>query len=98
MAERSFFSWLRPWVVPAAAIVGFEWYARRAAALGSEALAPPSAAVRAFAGAAMDGSLWEATGFTIGTAALDGALVHRAPLSGQLAAALDAAAGPARAS
>ena len=30
--------------------------------------------------------------FTIGTAALDGALVHGAPLSGQLEAALDAAA------
>src|SRR3954451_16515702 len=34
-----------------------------------------------------------AWGFTIGTAALDGALVEGAPLSGQLQAALDAAAG-----
>src|SRR5215212_8952519 len=34
-----------------------------------------------------------AWGFTIGTAALDGALVENAPLSGQLQAALDAAAG-----
>jgi 4-hydroxythreonine-4-phosphate dehydrogenase len=33
--------------------------------------------------------------FTIGTAALDGALVENAPLSGQLQAALDAATAPA---
>jgi hypothetical protein len=39
-----------------------------------------------------------AWGFTIGTAALDGALVDGAPLSGQLEAALDAAASVDRAS
>ena len=33
--------------------------------------------------------------FTIGTAALDGALVENAPLSGQLEAALNAATAPA---
>ena len=37
---------------------------------GSDALAPPSAALRAFAGAATDGSLWQATAFTLGAAAL----------------------------
>ena len=37
---------------------------------GSDALAPPSAAVRAFGGALMDGSLLAATGFTLGSAAL----------------------------
>lgn len=35
-----------------------EGLGRRAAALGSEALAPPSAALKALVGAAMDGSLW----------------------------------------
>jgi len=48
----------------------FEATARRAAALGSEVLAPPSAALRALAQAALDGSLWPATGFTLGAAAL----------------------------
>ncbi|OUM02187.1 ABC transporter permease [Variovorax sp. JS1663] len=61
---------LRPWVFPALLLALFEWYARRAAALGSDALAPPSAALKAFGGAAADGSLWQATGFTLGTAAL----------------------------
>ena len=70
MAERRLLRWLRPWVFPALLIGAFEWYARRAAALGSDALAPPSAAARAFMGAALDGSLWQATGFTLGTAAL----------------------------
>jgi sulfonate transport system permease protein len=70
MTERGFFRLLRPWIFPAVLIGAFEWYARRAAGLGSDALAPPSAAARAFAGAALDGSLWQATGFTLGTAAL----------------------------
>ena len=61
---------VRPWAVPALLLGLYEGYARRAAALGSEALAPPSAALRALAGAAFDGSLWQATGFTLGTAAL----------------------------
>ncbi|MFT4265708.1 MAG: ABC transporter permease subunit, partial [Xenophilus sp.] len=46
-----------------------EWYARGAGA-GSEALAPPSAALRSLAVALGDGSLWEATAFTLGCAAL----------------------------
>ena len=47
---------LRPWVFPAVLLVLFEVYARRAVAPGSEALAPPSAALKALAGAALDGS------------------------------------------
>ncbi|MEJ1163164.1 ABC transporter permease subunit [Variovorax sp. CCNWLW186] len=70
MTERGILRWLRPWVFPAVLAGAFEWYARRAAALGSDALAPPSAAAKAFMGAALDGSLWQATGFTLGTAAL----------------------------
>jgi len=69
MTERAL-SLLRPWVFPALLLGLFEWYARRAAAQGSDALAPPTAALKAFAGAAADGSLWQATGFTLGTAAL----------------------------
>ena len=61
---------LRPWVLPVVLLGLYEGYARRAAALGSEALAPPSAALKALVGAAIDGSLWQATGFTLGTAAL----------------------------
>ena len=60
----------RPFVFPLLLLGAFEMYARRAAALGSETLAPPSAAVQAFVGAALDGSLWAATAFTLGTAAL----------------------------
>lgn len=70
MTERGVVRWVRPWVLPVVLVGLFEWYARRAAALGSDSLAPPSAAAKAFAGAAMDGSLWQATGFTLGTAAL----------------------------
>ena len=70
MIENRLLRWARPWVVPLVLIGAFEWYARRASALGSDSLAPPSAAARAFVGAAMDGSLWQATGFTLGTAAL----------------------------
>ena len=61
---------LRPWVFPAILLGLFEWYARQAVALGSDGLAPPSAAVKAFVGAAVDGSLWHASAFTLGTAAL----------------------------
>lgn len=70
MTERGAVRWVRPWVLPVVLVGLFEWYARRAAALGSDSLAPPSAAAKAFAGAALDGSLWQATGFTLGTAAL----------------------------
>src|SRR5258705_3270178 len=49
----------RPWVLPVVLLGLYEGYARRAAALGSEALAPPSAALKALVGAALDGSLWQ---------------------------------------
>lgn len=70
MTSAALWRALRPWVFPLVLLGAYEAYARRAAALGSDALAPPTAALKAFAGAAMDGSLWQATGFTLGTAAL----------------------------
>ncbi len=60
---------LRPWVFPTLALAAFEVYTRTAAA-GSDALAPPTAAVRGLWGAALDGALWQATGFTLASAAL----------------------------
>jgi sulfonate transport system permease protein len=63
------FEALRPWWFPLALLTAFEIYARRIAP-GSDALAPPTAALRAFAGAAIDGSLLQATAFTLGAAAL----------------------------
>ncbi|MCJ0765571.1 ABC transporter permease [Variovorax terrae] len=60
---------LRPWVFPAVLLGAFEAYTRTVGA-GSDALAPPSAALQAFWKAAADGSLWLATGFTLGSAAL----------------------------
>ena len=67
---RRLLAGLRPFVFPLLLLAIFEWTARRAVALGSDALAPPTAAVEAFAGTLRDGSLWQATGFTLGTAAL----------------------------
>jgi ABC-type nitrate/sulfonate/bicarbonate transport system permease component len=64
---------LRPWWFPLAALALFEAYARTAAA-GSDAIAPPSAALRALGAAALDGSLLQATAFTLGAAALGLAL------------------------
>ena len=66
---RPLASRLRPVWFPLAAVAAFEWYGRTAGQ-GSDALAPPSAAVRALWLALMDGSLLEATAFTLGTAAL----------------------------
>jgi ABC-type nitrate/sulfonate/bicarbonate transport system permease component len=60
---------LRPWWFPLALIALFELYTRTVAR-DSDALAPPTAALRAFVGAAADGSLLQATGFTLGAAAL----------------------------
>ncbi|MFT3816815.1 MAG: ABC transporter permease subunit [Rubrivivax sp.] len=54
---------------PAVLIAALEWYTRGTGA-GSEALAPPSLALKAFWGATTDGSLWTATAFTLGSAAL----------------------------
>lgn len=60
---------LRPFVFPALLLAALEWWARTVGA-GSDAVAPPSAALRAFAAALADGSLLTATGFTLGSAAL----------------------------
>ncbi len=60
---------MRPWWFPLGLLVLFEAYARRYAQ-GSDSLAPPTAALRALAGAALDGSLLQATVFTLGAAAL----------------------------
>jgi len=64
MVER-----LRAWCVPLFLLGALELYARTVAA-GSDAIAPPSAALLAWFGAARDGSLWQATAFTLGSAAL----------------------------
>lgn len=60
---------LRPWWFPLAGVLVLELYART---LGrnSDAIAPPTAALRALLTAISDGSLWQATAFTLGTAAL----------------------------
>jgi len=60
---------LRPWWFPVALLALFELYARTFAQ-GSDAIAPPSAALRAFIGAVSDGSLLNATAFTLASAAL----------------------------
>jgi sulfonate transport system permease protein len=60
---------LRALAVPALLMLAFELYARQVAAQ-SDAIAPPSAALRAFGRALADGSLWQATAFTLGAAAL----------------------------
>lgn len=60
---------LRPWCFPLAALALFEVYACTAAA-GSDSIAPPSAALLAFGKAALDGSLWQATTFTLVSAAV----------------------------
>ena len=60
---------LRPWWFPSALLALFELYTR-SLAKGSDSLAPPSAALRAFAGAITDGSLFQATAFTLASAAL----------------------------
>jgi sulfonate transport system permease protein len=56
-------------VFPAALLGSLELWARTTGQ-GSDAIAPPSAAVLAFGGALLDGSLLEATAFTLGSAAL----------------------------
>jgi sulfonate transport system permease protein len=60
---------LKSLAFPALLVGALELWARTTGQ-GSDAMAPPSAAVRAFWGAATDGSLLEATAFTLGSAAL----------------------------
>jgi ABC-type nitrate/sulfonate/bicarbonate transport system permease component len=59
---------MRAWAVPLALLAVLEVYARTVAA-GSDAIAPPSGAFVAWLGALRDGSLWQATLFTLGSAA-----------------------------
>lgn len=59
---------LRPFVFPALLLAALEWWARTVGR-SSDALAPPTAALRALAGALADGSVVTATGFTLGSAA-----------------------------
>lgn len=58
----------RGWVIPLLLLGALEAWART---IGrhSDAVAAPTAALRAGFGAAADGSLWQATAFTLGTAA-----------------------------
>ena len=60
---------LRPAWFPLGLLALLEWYARKVAA-GSDSLAPPSAALAAFGRAAIDGTLLQATAFTLAAAAL----------------------------
>lgn len=58
----------RALVIPLLLLAALELYARTQAA-GSDAIAPPSAALQVWWMALRDGSLWQATAFTLGTAA-----------------------------
>lgn len=60
--------WLRPFALPAVLLGILEWWTRTVGR-HSDALAPPTAALQAFAKAVADGSLLQATGFTLGSAA-----------------------------
>ena len=66
---RVIFLKLRAWCFPLLLLAGYEWYAR-AVGKSSDAIAPPTAALKAFVTAAGDGSLFSATAFTLGAAAL----------------------------
>ncbi|MDZ4399242.1 MAG: ABC transporter permease, partial [Hydrogenophaga sp.] len=60
---------LKSLAFPALLLGALELWARTTGQ-GSDAIAPPSAALRALGQAALDGSLLEATAFTLGSAAL----------------------------
>ncbi|MDB5966227.1 MAG: transporter permease [Polaromonas sp.] len=70
MTEQLLWLWrkLRPWWFPVLLVGGYEWYARTIGK-GSDAIAPPSAALRSLVTAGADGSLFHATAFTLGAAA-----------------------------
>ena len=62
---------LRPFVFPAVLIGALEWYARTVGQ-GSDAIAAPSLALQAYVKALVstgEGSIWQATAFTLGSAA-----------------------------
>jgi len=79
-------SLLRACAVPALLLAILEAWLRAHGA--SDALAPPSAALQAFAGALRDGSLWQATLFTLGSAGLGLALGSLLGLLGGIALGL----------
>lgn len=60
---------LRALAVPVLLLAALEW-TTRGLAPGSDAIAPPSAAWQAFWKACLDGSLWQATAFTLASAAI----------------------------
>jgi sulfonate transport system permease protein len=60
---------VRPFVFPAVLLGALELWARTVGS-SSDSVAPPSAAILALLKAGGDGSLWLATGFTLGSAAL----------------------------
>lgn len=66
---RALANLVRALTVPALLLVALEWYARTVAK-NSDVLAPPTSAVRAFGVAALDGTLWQATAFTLASAAI----------------------------
>ncbi|MBA2960608.1 MULTISPECIES: ABC transporter permease [Ramlibacter] len=59
---------LRPFVFPLLLLAALEWWTRTIGK-DSDALAPPTRAAQAFAAALTDGSLLQATAFTLGSAA-----------------------------
>jgi sulfonate transport system permease protein len=60
---------VRALMLPALLLAALEWWARTVGQ-GSDAVAAPTAALQALAGALTDGSLLAATGFTLGSAAV----------------------------
>ncbi len=60
--------WLKAIALPMIGLLALEWWAR-GPGKDSDALAAPSKALKAFIGAATDGSLWSGTGFTLFSAA-----------------------------
>ncbi len=69
MRRRTVLSRIRAFVLPVLLLAALEWWARTVGR-GSDAVAPPTAALQALAGAVTDGSLLAATGFTLGSAAI----------------------------
>ena len=69
MLTRRLAPLLRAVAFPTVLLAALEWYTRTAGS-NSDALAPPTAAALALWKAALDGSLWKATAFTLGAAAL----------------------------
>ena len=69
MTERAVTRAMRALTLPIALLAALEGYARTAGR-HSDVLAPPSEALRALGRSLSDGSLWQATAFTLGSAGL----------------------------